>query len=103
MNAWKGDAMNAPDPYREEAQATLDRLREEIDGLRQQASLQSGMAQGAGRRGLDDLERRLDVLRDTLNELEIVTEARREGLRQKIDAYSGDLDASIREAWTYYK
>ena len=95
--------MSATDPYRKEARATVARLEEEIAKLRQKAELQTGMAQGAGREALGDLERRLEDLRGALGELESAPQERHEGLKAKIDAYTGDLDASIREAWTYYK
>jgi hypothetical protein len=81
----------------------VSRLAGEIHGLRRQASLKSGRAQGADRKGLDDLERRMDVLRKTLKKLEIPPEARGERLKREIQAHSTDLDESIREAWTYSK
>jgi hypothetical protein len=81
----------------------VSRLGGDSGAAVRQASLKSGRAQGAGRKGLDDLERRMDVLCKTLKKLEIAPEARGEGLKQEIRAYSGDLDDLIREAWTYSK
>lgn len=95
--------MGDKDKYRVEVEASLDELSETISSLRQKAELHPGMAKGAGSKALDEIERQMQELRATLDKLEKTPKEMHEGLKQRINAYTGDLNEAVRKAWTYYK
>ena len=95
--------MGLTNDYRAEIETTLAQLSETINTLRQKAELHPGMAKGAGNKELDELERQMQDLRDVLDKLEKEPQEKHAALKEQIDAYTGDLNQTIRKAWAYYK
>ena len=95
--------MDRTDDYRAEIEGSLSQLSETISTLRQKAELHPGMAKGAGKKALDELERQMQDLRSVLDKLEKAPQEKHGALKQQIDAYTGDLNEAVRKAWAYYK
>lgn len=94
--------MNEKEKYMAEIEARMKKMDETLNTIRIKEKMQQDKHQTVGANYLGNISAGMDKLRKEYQKLEAGEEDWK-GIRDAIEAYSGDIDKNLQEALAYYK